>query len=189
MAATLPLTQWLRAAAAGDATAGNQAYALVYAELRQLASRQLGRDNAHSATLTPTALVNEAFIKLAGGSLAALTDRRHFFNLAARAMRQTVIDHARERLALKRGGDLVRTQLDDDLAGTTIDASRALEIERAFGALEQQDAELAETFAWRAFAGLSMDQIAELRGVTVRTVQRNLLLARNYLRLTLGDST
>ncbi len=82
------ITNWLREAAAGDAQAGDRAYALVYDELRVLAARQLGRSGAQ-ATLTPTALVNEAFLKLAGSSLAALNDRRHFFNLAARAMRQT----------------------------------------------------------------------------------------------------
>ena len=90
----LPLTQWLRAAGEGDAEAGNRAYALVYAELRRAAARQLRRNDS-PATLTPTALVNEAFLKLSGGALAALNDRRHFFNLAARAMRQTLIDHAR----------------------------------------------------------------------------------------------
>lgn len=180
-----PLTHWLRAAAGGDADAGNRAYALVHAELRRLAARQL-RGGAQ-ATLTPTALINEAFIKLAGGSLAALTDRRHFFNLAARAMRQTVIDHARERLAQKRGGDLVRTQLDDDTPDSALDAAQALAVEQAFAALEQQDAELAGTFGWRVFAGLSTQQIAELRGVTMRTVQRDLMLARNYLRLALED--
>jgi RNA polymerase sigma factor (TIGR02999 family) len=138
--------------------------------------------------LTPTALVNEAFLKLAGASLASLNDRRHFFNLAARAMRQTVIDHARERLAQKRGGDLVRTQLDDDLAESVWDPAQALATEQAFARLERQDAELAETLGWRVFAGLSAQQIAELRGTTLRSVNRDLVLARKYLALALGDA-
>lgn len=187
MADTIPLTNWLRAAAAGDAQSGNRAYALVYDELRTLAARQLGRAGAQ-ATLTPTALVNEAFLKLSGGSLASLNDRRHFFNLAARAMRQTVIDYARERLSQKRGGDLVRTQLDDELADNASDATQALATEQAFARLERQDAELAETFGWRVFAGLSAQQIAELRGVTLRTVNRDLAMARKYLALALGSS-
>ena len=186
MSEPIPLTRWLRASAADDEEAGNRAYAVVYGELRALAARQLGRSNAQ-ATLTPTSLVNEAFLKLAGGSLASLTDRRHFFNLAARAMRQTVIDHARERLAQKRGGDLVRTQLDDDLADNAWDAAQALATEQAFATLERQDAELAETFGWRVFAGLTAQQIAELRGVTLRTVNRDLALARKYLSMALGD--
>lgn len=188
MAEPIPLTNWLRAAAAGDARAGNRAYALVYDELRALAARQLGRAGAQ-ATLTPTALVNEAFLKLSGGSLASLNDRRHFFNLAARAMRQTVIDYARERLAQKRGGDLVRTQLDDQLADDTWDATQALAAEQAFATLERQDAELAETFGWRVFAGLTAQQIAELRGVAMRTVNRDLAVARKYLTLALGETS
>lgn len=181
-----PITNWLREAAAGDAQAGDRAYALVYDELRVLAARQLGRPGAQS-TLTPTALVNEAFLKLAGASLASLNDRRHFFNLAARAMRQTMIDYARERLAQKRGGDLVRTQLDDQLADSVWDPTQALATEQAFARLERQDAELAETLGWRVFSGLSAQQIAELRGTTLRTVNRDLVLARKYLALALGD--
>ena len=182
-----PLTEWLRAAGSGDRDAGGRAYAEIYAELRRIAARQLGRAGAQ-ATLTPTALVNEAFLKLARGRLESINDRRHFFNLAARAMRQTVVDYARERLAEKRGGDLIRTELDDGLPDMHADAQRALALDQALGVLERQDAELAETFAWRMFGGLTAKQIADLRGVTERTVHRDLDLARNYLRLALGGS-
>jgi RNA polymerase sigma factor (TIGR02999 family) len=175
----------LRASGSGDDNAGERAYAIVYAELRRLAARQLA-GSGNQATLTPTALVNEAYLKLAGGSLANLNDRRHFFNLAARAMRQTVIDHARERLAEKRGGGLLRTQLDEGIADSALDSQQVLAIEQALTGLDAQDPELAETFTWRVFAGLTTAQIAELRGVTERTVQRDLGLARNYLRLALG---
>jgi RNA polymerase sigma factor (TIGR02999 family) len=180
-----PLTNWLRAASGGDEVAGGQAYSLVYAELRRLAARQLA--GAAGATLTPTALVNEAYLKLSGG-LASLNDRRHFFNLAARAMRQTVIDYARERLAEKRGGGLLRTQLDEGIADSALDSEQVLAIEQALKGLDEQDTELAETFTWRVFAGLTTPQIAELRGVTERTVQRDLSLARNYLRMALGST-
>ena len=182
-----PLTAWLRAAGCGDRDAGDRAYAEIYAELRRLAARQLGR-TAASATLTPTALVNEAYLKLANGRLEAISDRRHFFNLAARAMRQTVIDRARERLAEKRGGDLLRTELDDELPGSHVDAQQALALHQALDALEKQDAELAENLLLRMFGGLAATEIAELRGVTERTVHRDLELARNYLRLVLGDA-
>jgi RNA polymerase sigma factor (TIGR02999 family) len=180
----IPLTEWLRAAGGGDREAGSRAYAEIYSELRRLAARQLGRAAAQ-ATLTPTALVNEAFLKLARGRLESINDRRHFFNLAARAMRQTVIDYARERLAEKRGGDLIRTELDDGIPDINADAQQALALDQALGALEQQDSELAEAFIWRMFGGLTAQQIAELRGVTERTVHRDLDLARNYLRLAL----
>ncbi|WP_395683707.1 ECF-type sigma factor [Dokdonella sp.] len=180
-----PLTEWLRAAGSGDREAGGRAYAEIYAELRRVAARQLGRAGPQ-ATLTPTALVNEAFLKLARGRLDSINDRRHFFNLAARAMRQTVIDHARERLAEKRGGDLIRTELDDSMPDAHADAQQALALDQALGALEKQDPELAEVFVWRMFGGLSAQEIADLRGVTERTVHRELDLARNYLRLALG---
>jgi DNA-directed RNA polymerase specialized sigma24 family protein len=99
-----------------------------------------------------------------------------------------VIDYARERLAQKRGGDLVRTQLDEDFADNALDAAQALATEQAFATLEKQDAELAETFGWRVFAGLSAQQIAQLRGVTLRTVNRDLATARKYLSMALGEA-
>ena len=186
MTEVAPLTDWLRAAGEGDRAAGERAYSLVYAELRRLAARQMTPGGSH--TLTPTALVNEAFLKLAGGSLALLNDRRHFFNLAARAMRQTVIDHAREQLAEKRGGDLLRTELDDGIPDRAFDAEQTLAIDQAFSALDRQDPQLAETLGWRVFGGLTTPQIAALRGVTERTVQRELALARNYMRLALDGA-
>jgi RNA polymerase sigma factor (TIGR02999 family) len=182
-----PLTEWLRAAGNGDSAAAERAFTEVYTELRRLAARQLGRID-RSATLTPTALVNETFLKLTGGMLVTLDNRKHFFNLAARAMRHTIVDCARERLAQKRGGDLVRTQLDEESAvDAQLDATQALAIDQALSALEQQDENLAQTFSLRVFGGLSAEQIAELHGVTVRTVQRDLKVARNYLHLLLDS--
>lgn len=180
----VPLTAWLQAAGKGDRQAADRAYAQIHAELRRLAARQLGR-GASPATLTPTALVNEAYLKLANGRLDAINDRRHFFNLAARAMRQTVIDHARERLAEKRGGDLIRTELDEQFVGAAADAQQSLALQQALDVLEKQDSELAECLILRTFGGLSASEIAELRGVNERTVNRDLLLARNYLRMVL----
>jgi RNA polymerase sigma factor (TIGR02999 family) len=183
----IPLTDWLRAAGDGDEGAGQRAYAMIYAELRRIAARQMA-DPRGGATLTPTVLVHEAFLKLTGGALAALNDRQHFFNLAARAMRQTVIDYARERLAQKRGGDLVRTELDDKVPDAMLDAQQALAIEQGLAALDRQDPGLAQILSWRVFAGLSTQRIAELRGSNERAVQRELVVARNYLRLALVGS-
>lgn len=183
-----PLTEWLRAAGNGDRQAGDRAYSEIYAELRRLAACQLGRNSA-LATLTPTALVNEAFLRLVRGHLDSINDRRHFFNLAARAMRQTVIDHARERSAEKRGGDLIRTDLDESAPDPRADVQQALALDQALNALECQDAELAEIFVWRLFGGLSVREIADLRGVTARTIQRDLGIARNYLRLALEPTS
>lgn len=182
----VPLTAWLRAAGSGDHEAADRAYAQIHAELRQLASRQLRASGP--GTLTPTALVNEAYLKLANGRLESINDRRHFFNLAARAMRQTVIDHARERLTEKRGGDLIRTELDEQFAGAAVDAQQSLALQQALDVLEKQDAELAECLILRTFGGLSASEIGELRGVNERTVNRDLTLARNYLRMVLETS-
>lgn len=183
LAESVPLTAWLRASGDGDRVAGERAYSLVYTELRRLAALQIARGEGH--TLTPTALVSEAFLKLAGGSLTALNDRRHFFNLAARAMRQTVVDHAREHLTLKRGGQFLRTEIDEGIPDRALDAQQALAIDQALQALEQQDTQLAETMHLCVFGGLTTPQIAALRGVTERSVQRDLALARGYLRLVL----
>ncbi len=187
LADSFPLTAWLRSAGDGDHAASERAYRLVYAQLRELALKQLDQNAGH--TLTPTVLVSEAYLKLTGGALAGLNDRRHFFNLAARAMRQTIVDNAREHSAQKRGGLFVRTQLDDNIQDHALGAYQALAIEQAFSALEIQDVQLAETLSWCVFGGLSTPQIAALREVTERTVQRDLALARNYLSLILGDTT
>lgn len=180
-----PLTDWLRAAGSGDGDASQRAYSLIYSELRRIAARQMNGADAR-ATLSPTVLVHEAFLKLVGSALATVNDRQHFFNLAARAMRQTVIDYARERLAQKRGGDLVRTDLSEGFADSSLDAQQAIAIDQALIALDRQDEKLAETLSWRVFAGLSTQQIAELRGSNERAVQRDLVLARNYLSMALA---
>lgn len=182
-----PLTDWLRAAGSGDSAARQRAYALIYGELRRIAARQM-TDAGARATLTPTVLVHEAFLKLGRGALASIDDRKHFFNLAARAMRQTVVDYARERLAQKRGGDLVRTELDEGPADAALDAEQALALEQALSQLDRQDPKLAETLNWRVFAGLSTQRIAELRGSNERAVQRELVIARNYVRMSLAGS-
>jgi RNA polymerase sigma factor (TIGR02999 family) len=140
----VPLTAWLRAASDGDQAAGERAYKMVYAELRRLAGLQIEQNSAQ--TLTPTALVSETYLKL-GSSIAELRDRQHFFNLAARAMRQTVIDYAREHQAKKRGGQFLRTNLDENTPDRGLDAEQALAIEQALTALENQDAQLAQTLS------------------------------------------
>jgi RNA polymerase sigma factor (TIGR02999 family) len=181
-ASSTPLTLWLRAAGSGDRAANDRVYTAVFGELHRIAASQL----AHAEqTLTPTVLVSEAYLKLANGALLDLNDRQHFFNLAARAMRQIVISHARERLALKRGGDLLRTEFDDGADEVICDSQQTLALDQALRSLEKQDRALAEIWNWRVFAGLSTPEIAQLRGVTERTVQRELAMARSYLRLLL----
>ena len=180
------VTELLAAAASGDDSARDRLFDTLYEELRRCAHRQLRGANQ---TLSTTALVHETYVKLAAADTLELRSRQHFMALAARAMRQTVIDHARARLAEKRGGDLLRTELDDGVPDLHADAEQALALDQALAVLESQDQALAEVFTLRTFAGLSAQQIADLHGVTERTVQRNLSLARGYLRLALDGAS
>jgi RNA polymerase sigma factor (TIGR02999 family) len=180
MPASGQLTDLLNAARLGDADAAEQAYDIVYAELRQRAGQSLRR--MPGATLTPTALVHETYLRLSDYQRNPVRDRSHFFALAARAMRQIVIEHARRRGAQKRGGDQRPLELEAawDLADT--DLAEVLEIDTALRALEQSDADLARLVELYFFAGLTFDEIAEMTDRSERTVRRNWELAKAFLR-------
>ena len=175
------LTGLLNAAQAGDAQAGSSAYALVYAELKHGARRAL-RGARPGDTLTPTALVHELYLRFGISGGRALRDRAHFFALAARAMRQILVDHARRRASRKRGGDLPRTDLDSALGLGAGDLERALELDAALCALEARDEELARLVEWHFFCGLNFDEIARATGRHERTVRRDWELARSFLQ-------
>ncbi|HVV98383.1 MAG TPA: ECF-type sigma factor [Rhodanobacteraceae bacterium] len=174
------LTELLNAARLGDAEAAEQAYGLVYAELRERAGQSLRR--MPGATLTPTALVHEMYLRFSDYQRKPVRDRSHFFALAARAMRQIVIEHARRRGAQKRGGDQRTVELDAawDLADS--DLGEVLEIDTALRELEESDADLARLVEWYFFAGLTFDEIAEMTDRSERTVRRNWELAKAFLR-------
>jgi len=180
MAASGQLTDLLNAASLGDAEAAEQAYDAVYAELRERAGQSLRR--MPGATLTPTALVHETYLRLSDYQRNPVRDRSHFFALAARAMRQIVIEHARRRGAQKRGGNQHMLEIEAawDLAGS--DLAEVLEIDTALRALEQSDADLARLVELYFFAGLTFDEIAEMTGRSERTVRRNWELAKAFLR-------
>lgn len=161
---------------------------LVYEELRQIAHRHLQRrDNGADATLATTALVNEAYIKLADQSGGHWVDRAHFLALASVAMRHILIDRARARLAGKRGGDRARVTLDEEALAYDRSPSALLEIEDALTALATTDPRLARVVECRFFGGLSEEETAAALGVTTRTVQRDWQKARVLLRRALGD--
>jgi len=166
-------------------------YTAVYEELRALARRQR-RGHGSGATLNTTALVHEAYFKLRGSDLS-LTRRAQFFGAAARAMRQVLVDFARRRGARKRGADFTWTGLDEGIAGNgppDVDAtlSDILALDRALDDLRRLEPALATLVEWHVFAGLSVEQIAELREVSARTVFRDWRRARAFLleRLTAG---
>jgi len=169
----------LAAARGGDADAFADAFEAAYDQLRRLARRQL-RALRPGDTIGPTALVNEAFLKLAGHGVAC-EDRTHFFALAARAMRQVLVDYARERGAQKRGGDWHRTTLDAAALPEEAIAAEMLGIDRALTALEQVDERLARIVEWRFFGGMTEEEIAQAQHVTTRTVRRDWQKARAFL--------
>jgi RNA polymerase sigma factor (TIGR02999 family) len=152
----------------------------LYAELRVIADRLLRRE-APGHTLQPTALVHEAWFKLAGPSAPRAADRSHFLALAARAMRQVLVDSARRRRAAKRGGALVDMTLSDDRLGLVIPLDDLIAVDDALTRLAANDERLARVVELRFFAGLNEEEIAEALGVTSRTVQRDWAKARAWL--------
>ena len=172
----------------GDGQAFDQLYPLVYSELRRVARRQLGRERPDH-TLTTAALVNEAYIKMADQGSNPAEDRTHFFRIAARAMRQILVDHARRKRAEKRGGDWHKTSLEDKQFGVNARPEEMLALDDALEKLEQVDPRLRQLVEYRFFGGLTETEIAELQGVTTRTVQRDWAKARAWLyREIYGDA-
>jgi RNA polymerase sigma factor (TIGR02999 family) len=150
----------------------------LYAELHALAHRQLRRARPGS-TLSTTALLHEAYLKLA--RVEGVTYPQHLFALAARAMRQVLVDHARERAAQKRGGGQVRVTLGEEEAGIAADAEELLAIDGALAGLQQVDARLARVVELRFFGGLSVEETARALGISTATVKRDWRAARAFL--------
>lgn len=173
---------------APDAQAGlNRLFDLVYAELKSLAHRVLG--SAGASTLNPTALVHEAYAKLVGGETLTLQGRQHFYSLCARTMRQIIIDHARRRLADKRGGGQPALEFRDDGVLDLSDPETLVCIDNALERLSAHEPRLVEVLQYRMFAGLELSEIAPLYGVTVRQMQRDWQRARIWMMdALLGES-
>ena len=158
--------------------------ALLYAELREIAHRhRRARDDA--GTLATTALVHEVYLKLVDQSRAKWNDRAHFLALAAVAMRHILADRARTRIALKRGGAQHAITLDEQMIASDEHPETMLEIDEALERLAKVDARLAAVVQYRFFGGLTNEEIAEVLGVTTRTVERDWTKARMLLKLEL----
>jgi RNA polymerase sigma factor (TIGR02999 family) len=167
--------------AAGDARDALDRWTpLVYEELRRIASRELGR-RARGATLQTTALVHEAWLRLTEQRKLAELDRQHFMALAAKVVRRTLVDHARQRAAQARGGAWQRISVTDlaNTAGTS--ECDLLALDDALTRLEQLDARQAQVVELRYFAGLSVDDTAGALGVAPRTVDGDWRVARAWL--------
>lgn len=186
MADSADITLWLNAARGGDKSALDRVLATLYAELHTMARRHLGGNQGH--TLDATGLVHEAYIKLIGRGSAEFEDRAHFFAYAASAMRSVVVDYARQRLAVKRGGDLHRvTELPEDAGGGLRLNEDMLGLDTALNRLADVDKKLAQVVELRYFAGLSETEIAELLKRSERSVRRDWQKARLYLLASLQD--
>ena len=173
------VTQLLRAAQEGEEAALERLIPLMYEDLRRLARRKLAHEYAERS-LNPTALVHESYLKLGGGAMVA-RDRSHFLALAARAMRQVLVDHARERKAAKRGaGAWERTTLTDGVWVGQFQPDEILALEEALQELDPRQRQVVE---YRFFGGMEDREIAEVLGISERTVHRDWVKARAWLYL------
>jgi len=179
------ITRLLAAARQGDGSATQRLITLVYDELRAMARREL-RHWRQGQTITTTALVHEAYLRLVDTGAATWEARSHFFSGAALAMRHILVDAARRRVAKKRGGEEVRIAFDElRLGGEKRDVeARAVEvlaIDRALTSLSALDARLSQLIELRFFAGLTEEETAEVMGTSERTVRRDWRKARSFL--------
>jgi RNA polymerase sigma factor (TIGR02999 family) len=170
------VTRLLRAARAGEPEALDRLVPLIYEDLRTLARRQLRREHGER-TMHPTSLVHEAFMKLGGSALHA-QDRPHLLSIAARLMRQVLVDNARRRSAAKRRSWLERASLDDQDIALDLDVGELLALDDALAALEPRQRQVVEC---RFFGGMDDREIAAALGVTERTVRRDWVKARAWL--------
>ena len=180
------LSALFASAAQGDAIASERLFQALYAELHRLAQRELWR-NGGAVTLGATTLVHEAFLDLSGRAAVPFPDRARFMGYTARAMRGLIIDYARNRHAQKRGGGFEITALDTDIADNVADPVQLTRVGDALYALAQVDTALAQIVDLKFFCGFSFAEIAALRGVSERTVQRDWEKARIYLHRALRD--
>jgi RNA polymerase sigma factor (TIGR02999 family) len=159
----------------------DEAVALAYQELRAIAHRRLlARD--HGATMSTTALVHEAYIRLADHSRGSWRDQAHFLALASVAMRHVLVDRARERMALKRGGVRRPITLDEAVVAVDDQPDAVLQLDEALERLAEIDPRLGQVVECRFFGGLTESETSDALGVTIRTVQRDWVKARVLLR-------
>lgn len=184
-AKTRDLTGLLRRWSTGERDAGDELMVSVGRELDRLAHHYLARER-RDHTLETCALVNEVYLKLIDQERVAWQNRAHFFALAAQNMRRILVDHARARSYLKRGGDKIRVELDEALQQSVSEGPDVLEIDDALMRLAEIDAQRARLIELRFFGGLSHPEIAEVLGVSLSTVERSWRLARAWLYKTLG---
>lgn len=175
------VTLLLQRAGRGDAQAMSDAFVAIYDDLHKAAHKQLGRGRG---TLDTTGLVNETWLKLNRAKQVDSSCREHFMALASKAMRQIVLDHARHRQALRRGSGIAAEELIEEAVGADSDALALVDLialDRALDDLSDTDTRLARLVEMRYFGGYGESDIAEVLGVTERTVRRDWRRARAFL--------
>jgi RNA polymerase sigma factor (TIGR02999 family) len=170
------VTRLLHAAVSGDRDALDRLVPLIYDDLHRLAHRQLNREGG-GHTLQTTGLVHEAYMKLAGGKVSAAS-RSHFLAIAARAMRQVLVDYARRRKAEKRGSGVAAVTLNDGEQGMEVSTDDLLALDEVLEQLEPRQRQVVEL---RFFGGMEEKEIAEALGISERTVRRDWVKARAWL--------
>ncbi len=179
------LTSLLEAHERGDHDATELLIPRIYADLRRIARQQLARLRPGN-TLDTTALVHEAYVRLVDSQRDGARDLDHFFALAATAMRRILVDHVRQRTALKRGGATSPISLDLVQVGVERQADTILAIDEALDQLSKTDQRLTRVFECRFFAGLSEEETAKALSLSLRTVQRDWMKSRAWLRRALS---
>lgn len=174
------VTKIIRAIAEGRAEATDDLLPAVYRELRQMAAARLARE-AGGHTLQPTALVHEAYMRLIGPSEQSWENRAHFFGAAAEAMRRILIDHARGKKRLKRGGAAYRVTLDDVEDQRDNSSEELLALDEALSDLELLDPEKAQLVKLKFFGGMTTPEAAKVLGLSQRTAERHWAYARVWL--------
>lgn len=177
----LDIAKLLEEIARGQDDAVEKLMPLVYDRLRFLAKKLL-RHESPAHTLQPTALVNEAYVRMVGQREVGWQGKTHFFAIGAKMMRRILVDHARRKLSQKRGGGLHRIDLDDDLCISKRNNEDILAIEDALEKLAQLDARHAKIVELRFYAGLTVGEVAEVLGVSKRTVESDWTMLRAWLR-------
>jgi RNA polymerase sigma factor (TIGR02999 family) len=176
------VTRLLSRMRSGDERAAADLMPIVYKELRKMAAAVMRRERP-GHTLQPTAVVHEAYLRMIETGDLSLENRAHFFAIAARSMRRVLVDHARRRLADKRGGeDQRQVELKDELALTAQQSEDVLALHRALEELEKLDAQQAQIVEMAYFSGNTVPEIAEILGISGRTVNRELKTARLFLK-------
>jgi RNA polymerase sigma factor (TIGR02999 family) len=180
------VTLLLNKLASGDQQAASELIPLVYEELRRLAARHLAHERSDH-TLQTTALVHEAYVKLAGQKDAKWQNRAQFFGVASQAMRRILVDYARGKQRVRRGGKQQKVSLDDVSLVSPGGSEEVLAVHESLSRLETIDARQARIVELRYFGGLTVEEIAEVVGISTKTVMRELNVAKAWLYGDLKD--